>query len=723
MLTGRVPIAAAAAALLVALARPAAARAQDASARVTVVVRAGDAPVSEAEVRASGVVALTNEAGSATLRLRAGGHRVVVRRIGYERASLRLSLRAGADTTVTVSLEPEAVEVEGLVVTATRSERPVEEEPIRVEALPREEIDENVALAPGNLTMVLTDLGGVRIQTTAPSLGGAQVRLLGLRGRYTQLLTDGLPLYGGTTGSFSLLQIPPMDLAQVEVIKGTASALYGASALGGVVNLVSRRPAGEPEVLVNQTSRDATDAVAFVPARLGPSWGLTLLAGAHRQGMQDVDGDGWSDLSEYRRAVVRPRLFWDLAAGSSLFATAGGTIEEREGGTVAGAVAPDGAPYREARDTRRADAGLAGRFLLRTGHVLAVRAAGQVAERENAFGTEAYDDRQTTWFAEATVSGVAGVHHWLVGAAYQEDRYRSADLAPLEYRYRTPALFAHDVWTPSERLTLSASARADAHELGTFVSPRLSALWKPGLWAARASFGLGFAAPTPFVERTEEIGLSRLDPLGDLDAERARSASLDLERDVGAWHWTASFFGTEIEDALVLRESEVDPGRVELANATTPTRAYGLEARGLYHVGNFYILGSYTYLRSREEAPDGSRQETPLTPRNVFMVDAVWEPEEVTRIGLEGAYHGRQPLEPDDPYRARSRPYVLLGVLAERRFGPVRAFFNLENILDVRQTEWAPLVRPARAPDGRWTTDVWAPLEGRTLNGGLRLKL
>ena len=90
--------------------------------------------------------------------------------------------------------------------------------------------------------MMLTETNGLRVQVTSPSLGAASVRVQGLRGRYTQVLADGLPLYGpaGTIGS--VLQIPPMDLGQVEVIKGVASALYGAAALGGVINLMSRRP-------------------------------------------------------------------------------------------------------------------------------------------------------------------------------------------------------------------------------------------------------------------------------------------------------------------------------------------------------------------------------------------------------------------------------------------------------------------------------------------------
>ncbi len=710
---------------------------QDTTARVTVRVRSEGAPVEGAEVRAGSErrqeevaaarndlsAAISDADGIATLHLTPGRYRLTVQRLGFER--LQVGIRAGSDTVVTVELEPEPIELADLIVTATRSERPIEEEPVRVEALPREEIDENTALAPGNLTMVLTDLGGVRIQATAPALGGAQVRLLGLNGRYTRLLTDGLPLYGGQLSSFSVTQVPPIDLARVEVIKGTASALYGGAALGGVVNLVSRRPAGGPEFLVNRTSREGTDAVAFLPGRLGPDWGYTLLATAHDQGQVDVDGDDWLDLSGYRRAVIRPRIFWDPGAGRSLFLTLGGSIEERAGGTATGATLPDGNGYREERDTRRGDAGLVARFLLGSGQIIAVRAAAMAERHDHVHGVDAYDDLHGTWFGEVTLGRVARDHRWVVGAAYQEDRYRSDDLPAFVYTYRAPALFAQDVWEPTAWFTLSGSARTDFHdEYGTFLSPKLSALLRPGGgWAVRASASLGFAAPTPFVERVEEIGLTRLEPLADLEAERARSASFDLERETGSLQLTLSLFGTEIEHALLVRESLEAPGQVELANASRPTRAYGLEARARYLRGPVYVLASHTYLRSREDAPNGGRRETPLTPRHLFMVDAVIEPDEGTRVGIEGAYVGRQQLEEDDPFRDESRPYVILGLLAEHRFGAAGLFVNIENILDVRQTRWNPLVRPERASDGRWTTDIWAPLEGRMVNAGVRLKL
>jgi iron complex outermembrane receptor protein len=82
-------------------------------------------------------------------------------------------------------------------------------------------------------------------------------------------------------------------------------------------------------------------------------------------------------------------------------------------------------------------------------------------------------------------------------------------------------------------------------------------------------------------------------------------------------------------------------------------------------------------------------------------------------------YVGRQQLD-DDPYRTESADYVLAGVLVMQRVGRAQLFVNLENLGDVRQTRWAPLVRPAYDERRGWTTDAWAPLEGRVVNGGVR---
>src|SRR5262245_9803400 len=270
-----------------------------------------------------------------------------MRRARYSSALLAalLALHPGAAASGAVATassrattdEPDgAVDADTVVVTATRMNVMVRDEPIRVEVVPEEEIEENLTIQPGNLSTLLNELGGVRIQATAPGLNGATLQMRGLSGRHTLVLQDGLPSLGAQTDAFGLLQTPPLDLGHVEVIKGVGSPLYGGSGLGGVLNLVSRRPDSEPEVLLNGTSRGGADVIGFGSGTLSPAWGYTLTAGAHDQSREDIDDDAWADLARYRRYTLRPRLFYDDGKGGSLFATLGIVDEEREGGTLPG---------------------------------------------------------------------------------------------------------------------------------------------------------------------------------------------------------------------------------------------------------------------------------------------------------------------------------------------------------------------------------------------------
>lgn len=695
------------------------AHAQDA-ARVTVRVQSAGGPVEGVQVTSTGAASLTDPAGEATLRLPAGERVLRLRKLGYAPAELRLSLRPGADTTVAVALEEEAIETEGIVVTSTRTERRIEDEPLRVEVVSREEVEEKLLMTPGDIAMLLNETAGLRVQPTAPSLGGASVRIQGLRGRYTQILSDGLPLYGGQAGALGPLQIPPMDLGQVEVIKGAASALYGSTALGGVVNLISRRPEDERELLLNQTTLGGSDAVLWLADEMDERWGYTLLGSAHRQGHADVDEDGWADLPAFRRATVRPRLFWNDGRGRSLFVTVGGMAEDREGGTLPGRITPAGTEFAEELETRRLDAGLMGRALLAGSRLLSVRGSAMTQGHQHLFGEALERDRHATLFGEAALSGEAGDHAWVLGAAVQHERYDAEDVPTFDFAYTVPALFAQDEYAPTEWLTLSGSARLDRHsEYGAFFNPRLSALLRPGEWVIRASAGTGYFAPSPFTEETESVGLARLEPYGGLEAERARSAMVDVGRELGPWELNATLFGSRIEDALRVRLAE--GGRLALFNSPEPVETWGTELLARFHEGPIHLTATHVYTRSTEADPAGTgRREVPLTPRQTAGMVGAWEDEEWGRVGVELYYTGRQELE-ENPYRSVSEPYFVVGLLVEKRLGRARVFLNAENLLDTRQTAYDRLVLPARSPEGRWITDVWAPLEGRAFNGGVRL--
>src|SRR6058998_756741 len=298
-------------------------------------VRTAGRAVAGADVRAEAQETRTDVQGSARLSLPPGTWTVTVSAEAFHEASLTVRIDAGGEIHAEVELTPRVTSEERVIVTAARTERRLEDQPVRIEVIDREDIEEKALMTPGSVAMLLGETTGLRVQTTAPALGAANVRIQGLRGRYSQLLSDGLPLYGLQGDSLSLLQVPPLDLGQVEILKGPASALYGPSALGGVINLVSLRPrARQRELLVNQTTQQGTDLDFWLVEPPHGNWAATLLAGLPGQRRQDLDSDGWSDLPGFTRGVFRPRLFWTDARGRSVFVTVGAMAEDREGGTL-----------------------------------------------------------------------------------------------------------------------------------------------------------------------------------------------------------------------------------------------------------------------------------------------------------------------------------------------------------------------------------------------------
>jgi iron complex outermembrane receptor protein len=216
-------------------------------------------------------------------------------------------------------------------------------------------------------------------------------------------------------------------------------------------------------------------------------------------------------------------------------------------------------------------------------------------------------------------------------------------------------------------------------------------------------------------EETEAAGLTRLEVPSPLVAERGIGGSFDLSYARSALSYTATVFASTITRPVHTSRSPV----YSLTNLADPSTTVGAEALVRYQNAPFVLTGSYTYVRARETV-DGLRQDVPLTPRHSAGVVAMWEVEGQGRVGLEWYVTGQQRLE-ENPYRSDSRPYMVVGLLAERQFGRYRFYINGENLTGVRQTRWDPLLLPARATDGRWTVDAWAPLEGRTFNAGVRL--
>jgi iron complex outermembrane receptor protein len=528
-------------------------------------------------------------------------------------------------------------------------------------------------------------------------------------------------LFGQQGAGLGLLQIPPMDLGQVEVIKGNASALYGSSAMAGVVNLLSRRPTPEPvyELLVNRSSVGTIDVPLFLSSRLSPKWSATLLGGGHWQQTNDIDDDGWADLAGYTRGIIRPRFFWDGGSGRTALLTGGVTYEDRTGGTIDGANLPaTGLPYQEALRTRRYDFGGNNQFLIRNRFVLTSRFSASSQRHRHQFGDTVERDRHELLFGEVALRGTTGRHTWVAGIAAERDAYRPSDVPQFTYTYVTPGVFLQDDIDLAPWLSVSASARADFQSrYGTFLSPRISALIRWKGWTSRVSAGQGFFAPTPLTEETEAAGLTRLSIPVPLLAERGRSVAMDLTRNLGPLSFTTTFFRSSIRNPIYVDRGE----QYRIVNLREPTTNMGMEVLGTWRKAPFAATVSYTYVHSHEQDPFGESADIPLTPRHSLGIVGIWESERTGRVGIESYYTGQQRLE-HNPFRDVSKRYVIFGAMAERKFGShFRLFLNLENFTNVRQTRWDSLVRPNRGADGRWTVDAWAPLDGRVINGGIRL--
>jgi len=691
--------------------------AQARSTTIRVEVSDAGSPVSGANVTAGTQSASTDSSGVASLSLPAGKVVVVATKDGYQMAKSPVDVATGAAITVRLAMTP-AMRDDGTVVASTRTGRRADDQAVPVAMLTRDRIDARMPGTPGDISLLFNELSGVRTQSTSPVLGTSILRIQGLPGRYTRLLSDGVHLYGDRPGGHALLRIPPMDIGHVEVIKGAAGAFYGSDSPAGAVNLVSRLPGTVParEFLFSQSAQGETDGLFFfsTPATGGSRhWSSTFLTGVHRQDERDQDDDGWSDLPGYRRVVARPRILWDNGRGKTIASNAGVTFEKREGGSEFA---------RERLETKTADGGMSGQIMLNNGYVLAGTGALFVQSKTRDFSAVRERERLQTATIEITLSRRTARHTWLGGIASDWYALRSADALPTTYVSTRPGIFFHDDFNATSWMVLSGSVRIDHHNLyDLLVSPRGTVLVRNGHWSASLTGAQGYYTPRPLMDETEAAGITPLTISPSLEQETARHFSRSLTYKADGAAVTLTPFWSTIEN----------PAQVDRATYTLRTEDESIESRGVEILGTvrrsvLLFTATYMYARTHEhfdlsriDPKSGPKPPLPLTPAHSGSFLAAADGARGS-VGVEVIFTGAQRLE-NNPYRSTSEAYTTANLLGEYPFGKWRAFVNADNLTDVRQTNWDPIARPSQDVDGRWTVDAWAPLRGRTVNFGIRV--
>ncbi|MCB0494348.1 MAG: TonB-dependent receptor, partial [Cyclobacteriaceae bacterium] len=264
-----------------------------------------------------------------------GNQTIEFRFIGFEPQQKTFQFPLSSTTPIEIRLEHGHEEMEEVIITATRSSRFIEDIPTRVEAISGEELAEKGNMKPGDIRMLLNESTGIQTQQTSATSYNSSIRIQGLDGKYTQILRDGMPLYSGFSGGLSLLQIVPLDLQQVEVIKGASSTLYGGGAIAGLVNLVSKAPTEDKEfnLMFNGTSALGLDASAFYAQKFDKV-GTTVFASYNHGTPYDPADIGLTAIPKFDRYTFNPKLYVYLNENTTFNIGLNTVFEERVGGDM-----------------------------------------------------------------------------------------------------------------------------------------------------------------------------------------------------------------------------------------------------------------------------------------------------------------------------------------------------------------------------------------------------
>jgi len=687
---------------------------------VTVVRLRDSVPIAGAFVRPSSRTgsAVTNSVGLARLELEARLWSIAVAHPGHKTATFEMTIVPNVAQSATIYLA-DADGHPAAPYQVTKLAVPAESEPLPVVFLDDPAIIRALQRRPGDL-LGLFPGGAARLQAVGGALDATRLQIHGLPGHYTGLLVDGAPLQAGRSGLFGLLQTAPTDLAAIELILGTATALHGPAAASGAVNLVSRGPDRDRvRIGLDQSSEKGGDAFFWGARRFSPTTAGTLAVDFHQQRLVDADDDQWGEFPRAIRLSIRPRVVVDRPSGDGMTATAGFSSEDRTGGFLTAINDPN--PYREERRTARGDLAIAAHRLVTGGRVDA-RVSGAIQSTSHRFDDLRERDNRYAAFAELSYARAVGPATAVAGASLTYEALRQDDFPAFDYNHSFPSVFGRVLVPLGSGVTGSLSGRCDQHNLhGLQCMPRVSLLARgESGFEGRMSVGEGYYAPTPLTDEVETIGLHGTVPVA-ARAERVRSASLNARYRRDGWMLDAAIQYARVASPVRLVPVANDPaGRLRLLNLSEPTRVFGGEFAASYLAETTALRVYYAIVSGSEGDLSGiGRRDLTLTPKHSFGASILWRPEIAGQpiASLETGYTGPQSLI-DNPYLDRTPGYLVVNGLASLRSGRARLYLNGENLTDRKLRNYHAVLLPAPGAGGRRTVAPWAPLRGRVISIG-----
>ena len=653
-----------------------------------------------------------------------GNHIIKISYVGFK--TIETTIEVGTKKTFTFKLESGGNELDEVVIQSSRSTRTVRKIPTRIEFIGAEELGEKAVMNPTNISMVLRESTGIQMQQTSLSSGNTNIRIQGLDGRYTQLLRDGFPLFGGFSSGLSILQIPPLDLQQFEIIKGSASTLYGGGAIAGLINMVSKTPDEEPalDIMLTQTQALGSTANVFYSKR-NEKFGISLYGSGHYQKAYDPEDDGFSNLPKTKSISFNPKFFYYPSDKTTFWFGLNGTYDDRIGGDITKIESGENGihQYTEENISKRLSSQAVYKTQIDSISSLNIKNSVSFFDRNLTIPDFSFDGKQTNTFTEITYQRETSKADWVFGANLYTSNFDENDNATLQRDQKdvTFGMFANNIYDLSDNLILETGLRADYNtDFGFFPLPKISLLYKNDSgFSSRIGGGLGYKIPDIFTEEAEFINFENV--LGidksSLKAERSYGVNLDFNYQTRLFETIGFsinqlFYVTAINNGLLLNST--NNGLFAFENATDEIISKGAETNIKFTYKDFRWFLNYALIDTKLNYLAGNPQK-PLTAKHNAGSVLMYESEK-WRIGYETFYTGKQFLSNG----TETTDFVTMGFVAMRNFKWGTTFVNFENFTDRRQSRFSPLVLPPH--DNPVFPEIYAPTDGFIFSVGVIIK-
>lgn len=608
---------------------------------------------------------------------------IEVSALGYQTVTKTVKVNSGEPLELDFEINEEQVSLDAVVVSANRNVTTRREAPTLVSVLDTRLFD--VTTSP-TVAEGLNFQSGVRVENNCQNCGFTQVRINGLDGHYSQILIDSRPVFSALAGVYGLEHLPSNMIERIEVVRGGGSALYGASAIGGTVNIITKEPLYNSGQIAHTISSigctGAFDNNTTLNASLvtdNRKAGLMVYGqNRHRSGY-DHNGDGFVEIGEIDGQTVGLRSYIKTSTYSKLSLEYHGTKEYRRGGDQLD-VPPHQAYVAETTDHIINSGGITFEgTTANTRHRYSVYASAQDIHRDSYYGSYMDPNAYGTTHGLTAVGGVQYMYRCpkmlflpaelTVGAEYNLDYMKDTPLTegytPTNQTIHIYSAYIQNEWK-NETWGFLIGGRADKHNLieHLIFSPRVNFRYNPTHNInLRAVYSSGFRAPQAFDEdlHITIVGgeRTRIRLADDLKEERSHSFSLSADmyhtfKNGVQGNLLVEGFYTILKDVFTLEETgeTTDGGTATVLERRNGSGAsvmgINLEARLAFNPWLQLQFGG-TLQKSRYKEPEKWSEDESVpaetrmfrTPDSYAFLTATVTPVRRFDIALTGTYTGR----------------------------------------------------------------------------------